>query len=75
LNALRAGKLSTSRVFVGVRRGIRDGKSFDYSGIFIRNKLGRNAIRLYVDDNNKPHFEVYDLLGKSVTYELNVPQR
>lgn len=75
LNALRSGKLSTSRVFVGVRRGNQKGKSFDYSGIFIRNKLGRSAIRLYVDDDNQPHFEVYDTLGKTLVYDLIRPHR
>jgi len=35
------------------------------------NILGR---KLYVDSDNKPHFEVYDPLGKSITYELKLPR-
>jgi hypothetical protein len=27
-----------------------------------------------IDDDNKPHFEVYDALGKTTVYELKVPR-
>jgi hypothetical protein len=60
-------------VFLGVRRGLKDSIPYDDSGVFIKNKWGRNAIKLYVDNENKPHFEVYDALGKSVVYKLKVP--
>ena len=73
LKSLQAGKISTRRLFFGVVRGVQDNKPFDYSGVFIRNKWGRNAIRLYVDDDNKPHFEIYDPLGKSMIYEFKLP--
>lgn len=74
LQALQAGKISSRRLFYGVQRGVKDGSPYDDAGLFIRNKWGRNAIKLYVDDNNKPHFEVYDPLGKAMVYELKVPQ-
>jgi hypothetical protein len=74
LKARQAGKISSpGRVFLGVRRGLRDSVPYDDSGVFIKNKWGRNAIKLYVDNENKPHFEVYDALGKSIIYELKVP--
>jgi hypothetical protein len=74
LKALQAGKISSNRLFFGVKRGIKDSTPYDDTGIFIKNKWGRNAIRLYVDKDNKPHFEVYDQLGKSIVYELKVPR-
>jgi len=37
--------------------------------------VGRNAIKLYIDNNNKPHFEIYDPLGKAIVYELKIPQQ
>jgi len=74
LKSLQAGKISTNRLFFGVRRGVKDSTPYDDTGIFIKNKWGRNAIRLYVDNNNKPHFEVYDPLGNTIVYELKVPR-
>lgn len=73
LEALRGGKIATGRLFVGVRRGINGGEPYDDGGVFIKNRWGRTVIKLYVDYDNKPHFEVYDPLGKSVVYELKVP--
>jgi ribosomal protein S18 acetylase RimI-like enzyme len=61
-------------LFFGVRRGIKDSKSYDDAGVFIKNTWGRNAIKLYVDNDNKPHFEIYDSLGKTIVYELKLPQ-
>jgi len=75
LKSLQAGKISSNRLFFGVKRGIKDNVSYDDTGIFIKNKWGRNAIKLFVDNDNKPHFEVYDQLGKSIVYELEVPNR
>jgi hypothetical protein len=74
LKSLQAGRISTGRLFFGVKRGIKGSVPYDDAGVFIKNKWGRNAIKLYVDDNNEPHFEVYDSLGKSVVYELKVPR-
>jgi hypothetical protein len=73
LKSLQEGKVSSNRLFFGVKRGIKDSTPYDDTGVFIKNQWGRNAIRLYVDKDNKPHFEVYDPLGKSIVYELKVP--
>lgn len=72
LQAAQAGKISTRRLFFGVLRGVKDGEPFNDGGIFIKNRWGRDAIKIYVDQDNKPHFEVYDALGKSVIYELKL---
>jgi len=74
LKSLQAGKITSNRLFFGVKRGIKDNAPYDDTGIFIKNKWGRTTIKLYVDNDNKPHFEVYDPLGKSITYELKLPQ-
>jgi hypothetical protein len=74
LKSLQAGKISTRRLFFGVRRGVQNSKPYDDTGVFVKNKWGRDAIKLYVDNDNKPHFEVYDPLGRSIVYELKLPQ-
>jgi hypothetical protein len=74
LESVQAGKVAAKRLFFGVQRGVKDHQPYDNSGVFIRNKWGRNAIKLYVDNDNKPHFEIYDPLGKQVVYELKVPK-
>jgi hypothetical protein len=73
LRSVQAGKISSSRLFFGVRRGTEHGVSYDDTGVFIKNRWGRNAIKIYVDNDNKPHFEVYDPLGKSIVYEMKIP--
>lgn len=73
--ALQEGKISTRRLFFGDRRGTRNGTAYDDAGIFIRNRWGRDAIKLYVDYENKPHFEVYDQLGKSVVLRSGTASR
>jgi len=75
LKSLQAGQISTRRLFFGVRRGVKESGAYDDAGVFIKNKWGRDAIKLYVDKNNKPHFEVYDPLGKTVAYELKMTRR
>jgi hypothetical protein len=72
LEALRRGEIGTKRLFYGVKRGTANGQSFDDAGLFIKNRLGRDAIKLYVDVDNKPHFEVLDELGKTKVYELKL---
>jgi len=72
LRALQEGKIATQRVFVGNRRGTKDGQDYDDAGIFIKNRWGRDAIKLYVDYDNMPHLAVYDTMGKSVTYDLKL---
>jgi hypothetical protein len=74
LKSLQAGKIASNRLFFGVRHGLKGSTPYDDAGIFVKNKWGRNAIGLYVDKDNKPHFEVYDPLGKSIIYELQVPR-
>jgi hypothetical protein len=73
LRSLQVGKISSNRLFFGVKRGSDHGLAYDDTGLFIKNKWGRNAIKLFVDDDNKPHFEIYDPLGKSIVYELKAP--
>jgi len=73
LKSLQAGKIASNRLFFGVKRGVKDNAPYDDTGVFIKNKWGRTAIKLYVDNQNKPHFEVYDPLGKSVVYALKIP--
>lgn len=72
LQALKCGDIGTRRLFYGVKRGISDGQLFDDAGLFIRNRWGRDAIKLYVDSENKPHFEIFDELGNSKVYELRL---
>ncbi|HEY5914276.1 MAG TPA: hypothetical protein VJA21_27115 [Verrucomicrobiae bacterium] len=74
LKSLQEGKIGTRRAFFGVRRGTKDREAYDDTGLFLKNKWGRDAIKLYVDNNNKPHFEIYDPLGNSMVYELKLPQ-
>jgi len=53
---------------------VTDGSAYDDAGVFIKNRWGRDAIKLFVDYQNKPHLEVYDQLGKSIVYELKLPK-
>ncbi len=69
----KQGRVMTRRVFLGVRRGEENQKAYDDTGLFIKNKWGRDAIRIFVDANNKPHVEVLDPSGKAVVYELKAP--
>ncbi|MGC2656367.1 MAG: hypothetical protein WA324_00210 [Bryobacteraceae bacterium] len=71
LELLEQGRISTRRLFYGVRRGTKDGAPYDEAGIFIRNRFGRDAIKLYVDYDNKPHLQVFDTLGIKVVYDLD----
>jgi hypothetical protein len=72
LKSLQEGKISSRRLFFGVERGVKDKQPYDDAGVFIKNRWGRNAIKLYVDERNEPHFEVYDQLGTSLLYELKL---
>ncbi|MFC2163575.1 hypothetical protein ACFLT2_01110 [Acidobacteriota bacterium] len=62
-------KVFRRRMFVGIRRGTKEGQYYDDTGLFIRNRYGRNAIRIFVDKDNIPHLEFYDTLGKNIIYE------
>jgi hypothetical protein len=72
LKSLQEGKISTRRLFVGDRRGVKSNVAYDDAGLFIKNRWGRDAIKLYVDYDNKPHLEIYDPLGNTVVYELKL---
>jgi hypothetical protein len=72
LKSLQEGKIGTRRLFVGDKRGSQSGVPYDDAGIFIKNRWGQDAIRLYVDYDNRPHFEVFDAYGKSKVYELKL---
>jgi hypothetical protein len=74
LKSLQLEKNSSNRMFLGVRRGIKDATPYDDTGVFIKNKWGRTAIELYVDQENQPHFEIYDSLGKLLLYEMKIPR-
>jgi hypothetical protein len=74
LKSLQEGKISTRRLFIGDRRGVKDGVAYDDAGVFIKNRWGRDAMKLYVDYDNKPHLEVYDQLGQSIVYDLTLPK-
>ncbi|RYY92341.1 MAG: hypothetical protein EOO11_21395 [Chitinophagaceae bacterium] len=69
-----AGKVTTRRLFVGTRRKNEPatGTDMEETGIFIRNRFGRDAIRLYVDRKNKPHLQFYDSTGKVLVYEVDL---
>lgn len=69
------GITSRRRLFVGIERGVKSLKPYNETGLFIRNKAGANAIKLYVDDNNVPHFEVYDIKGQKKIYELDLKEK
>lgn len=73
LKSLQAGKISTRRAFYGVRRGTKNNEPYDDAGLFLKNKWGNDAIKIYVDKDNKPHFEIYDSLGKSIVYNIKLP--
>jgi hypothetical protein len=74
LESLQAGKISSNRLFFGVKRGTKNSTPYDDTGVFIKNRWGRTAIKLYVDNDNRPHFEVYDPLGKAIMYELKLKE-
>ena len=72
LRLLQAGTISTPRVFVGNRRGVKAAVPYDDAGIFIKNRWGRDALKLFVDYDNNPHLEVFDVLGNRIIYDLPV---
>ena len=62
-------KVAKRRLFIGNRRGTKEGVYYDETGLFIRNKYGRDAIRVFVDNDNLPHLEFFDKLGQKIIYE------
>jgi len=63
-------KVAKQRIYLGHKRGNTGEGWFDQSGLFIKNKYGKNMIKIYVDNNNVPRFEVLDTLGNTVKYNL-----
>lgn len=63
-------KVAMQRVFLGSKRGLKDGTWFDESGLYIRNKYGKNVIKIFVDETSIPRFEIYDSLGNTRLYNL-----
>ena len=63
-------KIAASRIYIGSKRGLKNGEWFDESGLYVKNRYGKNVLKIYVDESNKPKIEVLDSLGKSVKYDL-----
>jgi len=70
MSLARQNKVSTQRIYLGSKRGDLGEGWFDESGLYIKNKYGKDMIRIYVDEQNIPKFEVLDSLGQTVTYNL-----
>lgn len=70
MSLARQNKVSTQRIYLGSKRGNLGKGWFDESGLYIKNKYGKDMIRIYVDEKNIPKFEVLDSLGKMVRYNL-----
>lgn len=67
--------IGARRLFIGTKRGFKDKKPYNETGLFIRDRGGNNAIRIFVDYDNVPHFEVYDKSGKRKVYDLDIKAR
>jgi len=63
-------KISSSRIYLGSKRGLKKGEWFDESGLYIKNKYGKNVLKIYVDKSGTPKIETLDSLGKNVVYKL-----
>jgi hypothetical protein len=63
-------KVAQQRIFLGSTRGLKDGEWFDESGIYIKNKYGKNAIKIFIDHTNVPRIAICDSLGGEVIYNL-----
>ena len=64
--------IGARRLFIGTKRGTKNSKPYNETGLFIKDKGGNNAIRIFVDYDNVPHFEVYDKSGKRRIYNLDL---
>jgi hypothetical protein len=67
--------VSARRLFIGTKRGLKEGKPYSETGLFIKDRGGNNRIRIFVDYDNKPHFEVLGKDGKSKVYDLDLKVR
>ena len=63
-------KIKNNRLYLGSKRGNKGKGWFDETGLYIKNKYGKDMIRIYVDVDNVPRFEVLDSLGKAIKYNL-----
>ncbi|MEO0570066.1 MAG: hypothetical protein AAF039_00075 [Bacteroidota bacterium] len=70
LELARDYKVAKKRIYLGNQRGDLGQGWFDNSGLYIKNKYGKDMIRIYVDKKNTPKFEVLDSLGNMVKYNL-----
>ena len=64
--------IGARRLFIGTKRGTKDSKPYNETGLFIKDKGGNNAIGIFVDYDNVPHVEVYDKSGKKKIYHLEL---
>ena len=70
LELARQYKVAKQRIYLGSSRGDKGDGWFDNSGLYIKNKYGKDMIKIYVDKDNIPRIEVLDTLGKIVKYSL-----
>lgn len=63
-------KVAKQRIYLGTSRGDKGDGWFDNSGLYIKNKYGKDMIKIYVDKDNIPRIEILDTLGKIVKYSL-----
>ncbi len=66
----RQYKVAKQRIYLGSVRGNTGDGWFDNSGIYIKNKYGKDMIKIYVDKDNNPKIEILDTLGQVVKYNL-----
>lgn len=66
----RQYKVAKQRIYLGSVRGNTKDGWFDNSGLYIKNKYGKDMIKIYVDKDNNPKIEILDTLGQVVKYNL-----
>ncbi len=66
----RQYKVAKQRIYLGSVRGNKGEGWFDNSGLYIKNKYGKDMIKIYVDKDNNPRIEILDTLGQAVKYNL-----
>ncbi|MEM1338442.1 MAG: hypothetical protein AAF634_08195 [Bacteroidota bacterium] len=70
LELARQYKVAKQRIYLGSVRGNKGDGWFDNSGLYIKNKYGKDMIKIYVDKDNHPKIEILDTLGQVVKYNL-----
>lgn len=66
----RLNKVAKQRIYLGSKRGLRNGEWFDESGLYVQNKYGKTVIKIFVDQTNRPKISIYDSLGSQLMYDL-----